>query len=93
VDRLAKEAIQIKIIIKYATPPKDQQIIIKMQIMKEYQNIWWQTNLSTPIKHYKEVQAYVHTNPMYNTYKLPRSMIGSIIEIRTQKDIIILYYT
>jgi hypothetical protein len=57
----------------------------KKKIMTEWQNIWEQTKLSTPIKHYKEVQPYVSTKPWYNKYILPQAMIRTIIELRTQK--------
>jgi hypothetical protein len=59
--------------------------------MKEWQNIWEQTKLSIPFKHYKEVEPYVHTEQWKNKYELPQVVIRSIIEHK--KDIKILYYT
>jgi hypothetical protein len=51
---LAEKAIKIKTVSQYMIPPQDERNVIKRQVMKEWQNIWEQTKLSKPIKHYKE---------------------------------------
>jgi hypothetical protein len=75
---LTKEAIKKQAIIQYAITQQDQRHIIKMYLMKEWQNIWDQTKLTTPIKHYKEVQPHVHIKPWYNKNTPPPSIIRSI---------------
>jgi hypothetical protein len=85
VDMLAKRAVKMRTISQYVIPPQGQRNIIRRQVMKEWQNIWKQTKLLTPLKHYKEVQPYAHTKPWNNKYKLPQAIVRSIIEHRTQK--------